>query len=52
MGAYAPAPIATDQVMEVIRTEVLQKAVDGMRKEGIPFTGILYAGLMISVTGE
>lgn len=47
MGAYAPAPVVTPERLEFIRKNVLQPVVDGMRKEGIPFKGILYAGVMI-----
>lgn len=48
MGAYAPAPVATPEKMEYIKNNVLQPVIDGMRKEGIPFKGILYAGVMIN----
>jgi phosphoribosylamine--glycine ligase len=48
MGAYAPAPVVTPEKMEFIKKNVLQPVVDGMRKEGIPFKGVLYAGLMIN----
>jgi phosphoribosylamine---glycine ligase len=48
MGAYAPAPVATDEIIERTRTEVLQPVIDTMRKNGIPFKGILYAGMMIN----
>lgn len=48
MGAYAPAPVATPERMKFIKERVLQPVVDGMRSEGIPFKGILYAGVMIS----
>lgn len=51
MGAYAPAPVATSDRIEFIRSNVLQPVVDGMRKEGIPFKGILYAGVMITKEG-
>ncbi len=47
MGAYAPAPVATPAKIEFIKNKVLQPVIDGMRKEGIPFKGILYAGVMI-----
>ncbi len=47
MGAYAPAPVVTDEILERVKKEVLQPVVDGMRKDGTPFKGILYAGLMI-----
>jgi len=47
MGAYAPAPVVTPERMEQIVNGVLKKTVDGMAKDGVPFKGILYAGLMI-----
>ncbi|ORZ30577.1 phosphoribosylglycinamide synthetase [Catenaria anguillulae PL171] len=47
MGAYAPAPLGTPAVLESIRTRVIQPAIDGIRKEGHPFVGVLYAGLMV-----
>ncbi|KAJ3329704.1 hypothetical protein HDU76_007345 [Blyttiomyces sp. JEL0837] len=51
MGAYAPAPIYTPTLQaEVLRT-VLKPTVDGMRREGYPFVGILYAGLMLTASG-
>ena len=51
MGAYAPAPVVSAQLKEVIVEKVLRRTVRGMAKEGIPFQGVLYAGLMI-VDGE
>ncbi len=51
MGAYAPAPIVTEDLLSEVQKKILQPAVDGMRKEGIPFKGILYAGLMINDRG-
>lgn len=48
MGAYSPAKIVTDVMLSKIKKTVLQPAIDGMKKEGIIFKGILYAGLMIS----
>jgi len=47
MGAYAPAPVVTPDVMDRVMNDVLRPAVNGMRKEDNPFTGVLYAGLMI-----
>jgi len=47
MGAYAPAPVMTPERLERVHKEVLQPTIDGMKKEGIPFKGILYAGLII-----
>jgi phosphoribosylamine--glycine ligase len=47
MGAYAPAPVVTKQLEEKIINQVLKPTIEGMNKEGTPFRGILYAGLMI-----
>jgi phosphoribosylamine---glycine ligase len=46
MGAYAPAPRMTPERMEWVREHVLQRTVDGMAAEGIPFKGVLYAGII------
>ncbi|MFH1361854.1 MAG: phosphoribosylamine--glycine ligase [bacterium] len=51
MGAYSPAPIVTDQLMEQINREVLQPFVDGMRQEGIEYKGVIYAGIMVTKQG-
>jgi len=51
MGAYSPAPIVTPQLHARVMREVIQPVVSGMAKEGIIFTGFLYAGLMISPDG-
>jgi phosphoribosylamine--glycine ligase len=51
MGAYAPAPLITPELLaEIVRT-VLQPTVDGLRAEGKPYLGILYAGLMLTQAG-
>ena len=47
MGAYSPAPLVTDEIHQSVIDEVIRPTVDGMAKEGHPFTGFLYAGLMI-----
>lgn len=47
MGAYSPAPIVNDVMHEKIMTQVINPTIDGMKAEGIKFTGFLYAGLMI-----
>jgi phosphoribosylamine--glycine ligase len=47
MGAYAPAPIATAALREQVTREVLQPTVDALARQGCPFQGVLYAGLMI-----
>jgi phosphoribosylamine--glycine ligase len=51
MGAYSPAPIITDEMMSRITREVLVPAVDAMNRNGTPFRGVLYAGLMITGGG-
>jgi phosphoribosylamine--glycine ligase len=51
MGAYSPAPVVTDAVYARIMDEVIQPTVDGMAAEGLPYTGFLYAGLMIMPDG-
>ncbi len=51
MGAYAPAPIFTADMMSEAIKFVLQPAVDGMRMEGHPFVGVLYAGLILTDNG-
>jgi len=51
MGAYSPAPIITDDMMVRITREVLVPTVDAMNRNGTPFKGVLYAGLMITSGG-
>jgi len=51
MGAYAPAPIFTADLMREAVESILKPAVDGLRKEGMPFVGVLYAGLMLTHNG-
>ncbi|XP_072304881.1 trifunctional purine biosynthetic protein adenosine-3 [Eucyclogobius newberryi] len=51
MGAYCPTPQVNQQLLQDIRDHVLQKTVDGMREEGAPYTGVLYAGLMLTKDG-
>ncbi len=48
MGAYAPAPIFTPELMHEAVENVLKPAVNGLKKEGAPFVGVLYAGLMLT----
>ena len=52
MGAYAPAPIATPELMARVQTEVLDKAIATFRNRGIDYRGVLYAGLMIAPDGN
>ncbi|MEZ0287382.1 MAG: phosphoribosylamine--glycine ligase [Methylophilus sp.] len=52
MGAYSPAPVVTPEVHARAMREIIIPTVEGMAKDGIPYTGFLYAGLMISPNGE
>ena len=52
MGAYSPAPVVTPQLHARVMREIIQPTVQGMAKDGIPFTGFLYAGLMIDADGN
>jgi len=47
MGAYSPTPIVDEKLATIIQTDVIEKTVSSMKKEGIPFKGFLYAGVMI-----
>ncbi|MCB0004331.1 MAG: phosphoribosylamine--glycine ligase, partial [Anaerolineae bacterium] len=51
MGAYAPAPVMTAELIDEARRTVLKATIDGMRVEGTPYIGILYAGLMLTTGG-
>ena len=51
MGAYSPAPIMTPEMIERTMAEIIRPTVAGMRKRGTPFTGVLFAGLMITPAG-
>ena len=52
MGAYSPAPVVTPNVHARAMHEVILPAVQGMARDGMPFTGFLYAGLMIDAQGQ
>jgi len=52
MGAYSPAPVVTPEVHNRIMAEVIEPTVKGMAAEGNPYTGFLYAGLMINEGGS
>lgn len=52
MGAYSPAPIVTPELHARVMREIILPTVQGMAKEGIPYTGFLYAGLMIDAQGN
>ncbi len=51
MGAYSPAPVLTDEIYERAMKEVIEPTVKGMADEGCPYTGFLYAGLMVLEDG-
>lgn len=51
MGAYSPAPVVTEDLMNFITREILVPIVDGMNRNGTPYKGVLYAGLMITAGG-
>ncbi|WP_462165101.1 phosphoribosylamine--glycine ligase [Pseudoalteromonas xiamenensis] len=51
MGAYSPAPVVTAEIHDRIMKEVIYPTVEGMASEGNPYTGFLYAGLMITADG-
>jgi phosphoribosylamine--glycine ligase len=52
MGAYSPAPVVTPNVHAKVMQEIIHPTVAGMAKDGVPFTGFLYAGLMIDAKGQ
>ena len=52
MGAYSPAPVVTPNVHAKVMQEIIRPTVEGMARDGIPFTGFLYAGLMIDPKGQ
>ena len=51
MGAYSPAPVVTPNVHARVMHEIVMPTIEGMAKDGMPFTGFLYAGLMIDAQG-
>jgi phosphoribosylamine--glycine ligase len=51
MGAYSPAPVVTPEIHQRAMNEVIMPTVKGMAREGAPYTGFLYAGLMIDTDG-
>lgn len=52
MGAYSPAPLVTAEIHQKVMDEVINPTLKGMQADGIPYTGFLYAGLMISKNGS
>jgi len=51
MGAYAPAPVLTDNLIDQVCRLIVDPTLDGMRDQGTPYTGVLYVGLMITPDG-
>jgi len=52
MGAYSPAPVVTSEIADIVMRTVIEPTVKGMALEGVPYTGFLYAGLMIDAEGR
>lgn len=51
MGAYCPCPLISEESLKIVVNDVLLKTVKGLRKEGIKYNGILYAGIMLTPDG-
>lgn len=51
MGAYSPSPLVTPEIEQQILTQIICPTIEGMAAEGVPYTGFLYAGLMITQDG-
>jgi phosphoribosylamine--glycine ligase len=51
MGAYAPAPLMTPALLDEVQRTVLQPTIDGLAAEGIPYVGVIYAGIMLTADG-
>lgn len=51
MGAYSPAPVLTPELEARVMAEIVEPTVEAMRAEGIPYSGVLYAGLMLTADG-
>jgi len=51
MGAYSPAPIVTDEILDRVEKEIIEPTISGMKVENNPYAGILYCGLMITEEG-
>ena len=52
MGAYSPAPVVTPEIHQKVMDEIINPTLKGMQEDGFPYTGFLYAGLMISKDGS
>ncbi|SCW02936.1 LAFE_0F17546g1_1 [Lachancea fermentati] len=51
MGAYAPAPVATPELLEQIDRDIVKPSIDGMRKDSLPFVGVLFTGIILTQSG-
>jgi phosphoribosylamine--glycine ligase len=51
MGAYSPAPVLTDDLLQQVERDILVPVLDGLVREGIEYKGVLYAGLMLTTNG-
>jgi len=51
MGAYAPAPVVSAQIMERVKREIAQPMLRGMARDGMPYQGVLYIGVMVTAEG-
>ncbi|KAG0051788.1 hypothetical protein BGZ89_003425 [Linnemannia elongata] len=51
MGCYAPTPVASPEMLADIKRTILQPTIDGMRRDGFPFVGILFTGIMLTSSG-
>lgn len=51
MGAYSPVPVVTSEVFNEVISKIIKPAIEGMKKKGIPFKGVLYAGVMVTKEG-
>jgi len=51
MGTFSPSPLVDEMLENIVQETIVRKAVEGFKEEGIPFTGVLYAGLMLTEEG-
>lgn len=51
MGAYAPAPVATPEIISQVKSAIIEPTLRGMIQEGAPYTGVLYVGIMVTAQG-
>lgn len=51
MGAYAPAPVVSERIMERVKREIAEPMLKGMAKDGIPYQGVLFIGVMVTADG-